>query len=93
MKEDKIDINHPGQNILVIIVISIALTFLTTSAPYSPSGNHGNIIFLVTPFLIGILTIICYLIYRIFSHSFNWIVTLLGLAFNILMSTYLYIST
>ena len=71
-------IDNPWNNVGLIFTVVIILTILTMSAPDLDKAGLGGLANLFFPGILGIFTILVYLITRIFFRKWNWIVTIAG---------------
>ncbi|AVR47098.1 hypothetical protein C7S20_18610 [Christiangramia fulva] len=79
--EKKKIIDNPWNNIGVIFVTVIVFTTITMSAPDLNQAELGGLANLFFPAVFGLITILIYLISRIFIRKWNWIITICGIIY------------
>ncbi|MFT5252835.1 MAG: hypothetical protein ACI87N_001857 [Flavobacteriales bacterium] len=81
---------NPWINIGLLLALIIVFTIFTLSAPNLDKAGLGGLGNLVFPAIIGIITIVIYLISRIFTRKWNWIITICGIIFMACTSVWLF---
>jgi len=71
-------IDNPWNNIGILFAVIIVFTIFTMSAPNLDKAGLGGLANLFFPAVFGIITILIYLISRIFIRKWNWIITICG---------------
>lgn len=77
--------DKPSKNIILIIVFTVlswVIGMLALSNLPASSG-HGGFLNLTYSWFIGISTIILYLLSRIFTKKYNWVISLIGIVYNL----------
>ena len=82
------DKNKLSHNLLVILFTTLLFTIFSCQAPgMSGWQGIGNLLF---PPLIGIFTLLTYLVTRWITNERTWVVTMIGTTINLILSIYLY---
>ena len=76
-------IDNRNINLIVILIFSIISWGISISAEVSQSSGHGGFLNLTYSWFIGILTIIIYLFSKLFLKKHNWVITVIGVIFNL----------
>lgn len=82
-------LNDPKFNILIIFVVEIITCSISFSANYSGAGMSAIIIKWI-PGLIGLTTILFYVISRLVTKKYNWIISLIGIIFMFISAINIY---
>lgn len=82
-------LNNPKLNIIAIIVVEFITCSITFTADYTGAGM-ASIILKWVPAIIGIITLIIYLVSRFISKKYNWIVSLIGILFMLISAINIY---
>lgn len=87
--EPTILINGFGFNLITILIgIVVALFFASTTSSNMPeSSNHGGISPFFNAILFGVITLIAYLSFKNVFKNYSWIITFIGIAITIFVST------
>lgn len=80
-KDIKRVIDKPWNNIGLILAFVIAFTIFTMSAPNLDRAGLGGLANLFFPSVFGGITILVYLISRIFIRKWNWAISIIGIVF------------
>ncbi len=91
MKNRNIDKNSRKTNLAGIAIGTIISWIIGMQTDLHPSSGHAGFIPLVFPPLVGIFTILIYLISRIFIRKFNWVISLTGITYLLYFSIDFYI--
>jgi hypothetical protein len=83
-------IENPWINIGILLALIIVFTIFTISAPNLDKAGLGGLSNLFFPAIFGIITILIYLISRIFIRKWNWIITICGIIFMAYISVMLF---
>ncbi len=83
-------INKPTNNVLFTIIVAILCASFAMSAPSTKNSGLGGIAILLMPIFLGFITILIYYISQVFTQKFNWIITVIGTAFNVITLIQLY---
>jgi len=70
--------DNTWNNVGFIFTVVLIFTILTMSAPDLDKAGLGGLANLFFPGILGILTILIYLVTKIFFRKRNWIVTIAG---------------
>ena len=70
-------------NIVLILAFALISWIISMSADISESSGHGGFMNLTYSWFIAIFTISIYLISRILFKNYNWLITLIGIIYNI----------
>ncbi len=76
-------LNRPSKNVMIILIFALISWLIAMSAEIPDSVGHGGFLNLTYSWFVGIFTIVIYFLSRIFSKKFNWILTLLGIIYNL----------
>jgi len=68
-------------NLIGILVGTIIAWIIAMQTDLPASSNHGGFIPLIYPPFIGILTVIGYLISRLITKKYNWIISIIGIVY------------
>ena len=68
-------------NLLGILIGTIIAWIIAMRTDLPASSNHGGFIPLIYPPFIGILTVIVYLISRLITKKYNWIISIIGIVY------------
>lgn len=71
-------LNNPQYNIIAVIIVEIITCSISFSANFS-DGSLKTTLIKWTPALIGISTLMIYLVSRLLFKKLNWLITLLGI--------------
>lgn len=85
-------LNSPIKNILYLLLGTIIAVIIGFSANLPQSSNHGGLIPLIYPPIIAMGVIIIYLLSRIFTKKYNWIITMLAIVYMIMEAIVFYIN-
>ena len=80
-KDIKTVIDKLWNNIGLILAVVIAFTIFTMSAPNLDTAGLGGLANLFLPAVFGGITIMVYLISRIFIRKWNWVISLIGIVY------------
>lgn len=83
---NKETLNSSLNNIGFIFLLTICLTIFTMSAPDLATAGLGGLANLFFPSVIGGITLLIYLISRLLSRKWNWIITIFGMTYNLYIS-------
>jgi hypothetical protein len=83
-------IENPWINIGILLALIVLFTIFTLSAPNLDKVGLGGLANLFFPAILGIITILIYLISRIFIRKWNWIITICGIIFMTYISVALF---
>jgi len=84
-------LNNVKLNILLIFIFEIIGCAIAFSANYSGAGMAAIIIKWI-PAIIGLGTIVIYLISRLITKKYNWIITIIGIIFMIASAINIYLT-
>ena len=76
-------IDNRSINLIVILIFSIISWSISVSAEVPQSSGHGGFLNLTYSWFVGILTIIIYLFSKLFLKKYNWVITVIGVIFNL----------
>lgn len=79
--KNKNRLNKPWNNMGILFAVIVIFTVFTMSAPNLNNAGIGGIANLLLPTVIGITTILIYLISRIFIRTWNWVITICGIIY------------
>jgi len=68
-------------NLIGIFVGTIIAWIIAMRTDLPDSSNHGGFIPLIYPPFIGILTVVGYLISRLITQKYNWIISIIGIVY------------
>ena len=68
-------------NLIGIFIGTILAWVIAMKTDLPASSNHGGFIPLIYPPLIGFITIGAYLISRLITKKYNWIITIFGIVY------------
>lgn len=77
--EKKKILDNPWINIGSLLSAIIIFTIFTMSAPDLDKAGLGGLANLFFPGFFGIMTILIYLVSRIFTRKYNWIISIIGI--------------
>lgn len=84
-------LNNPKNNIITIIIIEIITLSISFTADYSGAGMIAALLKWI-PAIIGIATLILYLVSRLFTKKYNWIISIIGAIVMFIAAYNLYIT-
>ena len=82
-------LNKTKNNVWIIIIGTVLSWIIAMSADLSNVGL-GGLAHLFFPIIIGIVTLLIYLILRIFTKKIIWVITILGTIYNLILAFQLY---
>ena len=84
MTMDNKFINTPKYNVL-LIVLSILISWLISYTGEISGAGVGVVAIVLLPLFAGILTIVLYTLSFFVTKNYNWIISLVGIIYNIYM--------
>ena len=76
-------LNNVKKNIFLIFFFTLLSSIISISAGISDSSGHGGFLILTYPLFISVITVIIYLTSRLFFKEYNWIITIIGIIYNV----------
>lgn len=82
-------LNDPKFNIIAIIVVEVIACSITFTADYTGAGM-ASIILKWVPAIIGIATLLIYMVSRFLTKKYNWVISFIGIFFMIMSAINIY---
>ena len=82
--------DSPITNMLVIFIVTMICVAIALSAPYLDQVVLRGLMNIFYPLAIGGITTFLYLLSRMVTKQYNWIITVIGVVVNLFVSIHLY---
>ena len=85
-------LNNPKYNIIGIFLGMILSWIIGMKTDLPQSAGHGGFIPLIVPLFVGFMTILAYFIVRFFNKKYSWIISVIGILYNLYFAIDFYCS-